>query len=184
MDVTTSSTSYPSQYTFPKRNDFCLVIRKIDKICQVGSCLSQQHNIFYLLQDNFKRIVFERHYRGRFSCATFPADIRRKCQENPRTVINSPPAEEAATEYARENLALIKIFIRLGLLGRENSDVRIMMIRDPFYTKIKIDQRVTWVSFFGNVGGFLGLLTGLSVMSLVEIFYHLGLLCKRLLNRK
>ena len=65
-------------------------------------------------------------------------------------------------------------------MGRENSDVRIMMIRDPFYTKIKIDQRVTWVSFFGNVGGFLGLLTGLSVMSLVEIFYHLGLLCKRL----
>ena len=120
MDVTTSSTSYPSQYTFPKRNDFCLVIRKIDKICQVGNCLSQQHNIFYLLQDNFKKIVFERHYRGRFSCATFPADIRRKCRENPRNVITSPPAQEAATEYARENLALIKIFIRLVVVLRGN----------------------------------------------------------------
>ena len=96
VDVTTSSTSYPSQYTFPRRNDYCLVIRKIDKICQ----------------DNFKKIVFERHYRGRFSCDTFPADMRRRCQENPRNVINSPPAEQAATAYARENLALIKIFIR------------------------------------------------------------------------
>ena len=94
--MTTSSTSYPSQYTFPRRNDYCLVIRKIDKICQ----------------DNFKKIVFERHYRGRFSCDTFPADMRRRCQENPRNLINSPPAEEAATAYARENLALIKIFIR------------------------------------------------------------------------
>ena len=35
VEVTTSSTSYPSQYTFPRRNDYCLVIRKIDKICQV-----------------------------------------------------------------------------------------------------------------------------------------------------
>ena len=60
----------------------------------------------------------------------------------------------------------------------------LIYIRDPFYTKIKIDQRVSGVQFFGNVGGFLGLLTGLSVMSLVEIFYHLGLLCKRLCERK
>ena len=58
------------------------------------------------------------------------------------------------------------------------------IIRDPFYTKIKIDQRVSGVQFFGNVGGFLGLLTGLSVISLVEIFYHLGLLCTRLCKRR
>ena len=36
VEVTTSSTSYPSQYAFPRRNDYCLVIRKIDKICQVA----------------------------------------------------------------------------------------------------------------------------------------------------
>ena len=60
--------------------------------------------------------MFERHYQGRFSCATFPADLRRKCVENPRNVVTSPTAQEAATEYARENLALIKIFIRLVVI--------------------------------------------------------------------
>ena len=151
VDVTTSSSSYPSIYTFPRRNDFCLVIRKIDKICQ----------------DNYKKIVFERHYRNKFSCSTFTREIIEKCKEKPRNVIGDTRVEAAATDYARENLALFKIFIR-----------------DPFYTKIKMDQRVSVVQFFGNVGGFLGLLTGLSVMSLVEIFYHCMALFAKLCKRK
>ena len=96
VEPTTTSTSYPSQYTFPRRTDYCHVIRKIDKICR----------------DKHKRIVFERHYRDKFSCATFPTEVIEKCTESPRTAISDKQAEEAATEYARDNLALIKIFIR------------------------------------------------------------------------
>ena len=90
--------------------------------------------------------------------------------------------EDAAILYAAENLALLKIFIKLV-----NFQIMILLLnsiklhsRDPFYTRIKIDQRITFAQFLGNVGGMLGLLTGLSVVSIVEIFYHLVITCKKM----
>jgi hypothetical protein len=61
--------------------------------------------------------------------------------------------------YARENLALVNIYIK-----------------DPAVTKIKRDQRVPVIWFIANVGGILGLSMGCSLVTVFEILHHLLLL--------
>ena len=107
----------PASTPFPRGTTSVLSSERLTKSARFLHLYLHLNILFCLLQDNYKRIVFERHYRGRFSCATFPADLRRKCRDNPSNLMISPAAQEAATEYARENLALIKIFIRLVRVG-------------------------------------------------------------------
>jgi hypothetical protein len=59
-----------------------------------------------------------------------------------------------------------------------------VFLRDPYYTSILRDQRTSILSFLGNVGGMVGLLTGFSVVSAVEILYHLVLLLAALTRRE
>ena len=58
--------------------------------------------------------------------------------------------------YARENVAVIKIFVK-----------------DPYYTNYKRDIDVTLTTFVGNAGGLMGLCLGLSIISLFEVVYHI-----------
>ncbi len=59
-------------------------------------------------------------------------------------------------KYARENLALVNIYIK-----------------DPAVTKIKRDQRVPIIWFIANVGGILGLTMGCSLVTVFEIIHHI-----------
>lgn len=61
--------------------------------------------------------------------------------------------------YARENLALVNIYIK-----------------DPAVTKIKRDQRVPIIWFIANVGGILGLTMGCSLVTIFEIVHHVIML--------
>ena len=54
--------------------------------------------------------------------------------------------------YAKDNLALIHIFIQ-----------------NPFVTKIKRDESMTVTNYVGNTGGLLGLCLGFSFISAVEL---------------
>ena len=65
------------------------------------------------------------------------------------------PIKEFLYKYAKENIAIVYIFIR-----------------DPYYTKIKKDEAISIVSFIGNIGGFVGLCLGLSFVSVFEIIFH------------
>ena len=58
-------------------------------------------------------------------------------------------------DYARDNLAVIKVFLK-----------------DPYYTSIKRDVAMTQVEFIANAGGLLGLCMGMSFVSMFEIVYH------------
>lgn len=125
--------------------------------------------------------MFERHYEGQFGCNTFSQSLINSCLTNPEDTIADPAAEEAAVKYAADNLVYLKIFIKYDYFLLHVLITRYFHVpRDPFYTRIKIDQRVTILTFLGNAGGMLGLLTGLSVMSIVEIFYHGAATIKRL----
>jgi hypothetical protein len=59
-----------------------------------------------------------------------------------------------------------------------------VFLRDPYYTMISRDQRTTTLVFLGNVGGMVGLLTGFSVVSAVEILYHLALFLAAIARRE
>ena len=58
-------------------------------------------------------------------------------------------------KYAKENIAIVKLFVR-----------------DPYYTSIKRDVEMTLSSFLGNAGGLVGLFMGFSLISLIEGLYH------------
>ena len=46
-----------------------------------------------------------------------------------------------------------------------------MYLREPYVTKYIIEEKISEISFVGNVGGLLGLLMGFSFMSIVELIY-------------
>ena len=55
-------------------------------------------------------------------------------------------------QYAQENLAHLKVFIK-----------------DPYYTLIKKDIEYSIASFIGTTGGLVGLCFGLSFISIIEV---------------
>ncbi len=65
-------------------------------------------------------------------------------------------------KYARENLALVNIYIK-----------------DPSVTQVKRDQRVPIIWFVANVGGILGLSMGCSLVTFFEIVHHAVVLFSR-----
>ena len=58
--------------------------------------------------------------------------------------------------YARRNLALVNVYIR-----------------DPVVTRIKRDEKIPLIGFVANTGGLLGLTMGFSLVSVLEVLYHL-----------
>ena len=69
-------------------------------------------------------------------------------------------------KYARENLAIINIFIK-----------------ESYTKRFRKTEKMSRISYIASSGGLLGLCMGFSFVSLAEILYHLciclGLFCKR-----
>jgi len=65
-------------------------------------------------------------------------------------------------QYAKENLALVNIYIK-----------------DPAVTQIKREQKIPLIWFVANVGGILGLTMGCSLVTVFEILLHVGLILYR-----
>ena len=80
------------------------------------------------------------------------------CQQdfaNTKDLENNKKIVDFVHKYAKENTAMVRLFIR-----------------DPYYTSIKRDVEMTLSSFLGNAGGLVGLFMGFSLISLIEGFYH------------
>ena len=61
--------------------------------------------------------------------------------------------------YARENLALVNVYIK-----------------DPAVTQVLRDQKVPLIWFVANIGGILGLTMGMSLVTIFEIMHHIAML--------
>ena len=106
---------------------------------------------------------------SKISCAEILAAYNQgaMCQDTYPKVsdINSnPKIVDFIHDYSTDNIAVVKLFIR-----------------DPYYTNIKRDRAMTFISFLGNAGGLVGLCVGASFVSVFEILYHLCNCCG---NRK
>ena len=69
--------------------------------------------------------------------------------------------------YIKENIARVNVYMK-----------------DPYVQKIARGVKITYSSFFSNIGGLMGLFQGFSVISLVEIFYFLFQCIKGKVSRK
>ena len=63
------------------------------------------------------------------------------------------------SRYARENLALVNVYIK-----------------DPAVTQVLRDQKVPLIWFVANIGGILGLTMGMSLVTIFEIMHHIAML--------
>jgi len=141
LAVTTSESSYPKD-SLAFTPDFCLIVKKIKKICA----------------NTERKQAFEERYKtakvGPFSCADFTGDL---CAMEAEDI--SQKVVDATITYAKENLAVVRVFLR-----------------DPYHESIIRDRRTSRLSFFGSVGGWFGLCCGLSIISAIEMLYHTILL--------
>merc|ERR1719483_478817 len=152
IQSSSSSNNYPSSNTLKRRKDFCLIINKIRKICQ----------------DPDRKVVFEKKYMGKFSCLTFERQSATPCWVSDGVFGEEDPVlEEAVLTYAKENIAIIKFFLR-----------------DPYYTQIARDVKTSRLQFLGTAGGLMGLCMGFSIVSIVELFYHSICLIVSLIDKK
>ena len=83
------------------------------------------------------------------------SNICQDGQAEPADVVKNEKIFNFVHEYANDNIAVVKLFLR-----------------DPYYTNIKKDREITFINFIGNTGGLVGLCMGLSAVSLFELFYH------------
>ena len=51
-----------------------------------------------------------------------------------------------------------------------------MFIRQPFATRIKVDEHFSIIDAIANIGGIMGLCMGFSLVTLVEVCYHIACL--------
>ncbi len=143
--VITSST-FPIKATFPQHSYFCLVLKKVAKICSHPD----------------KAKVFESNPDHRVNCQDIlqANNTIKLCSSNGNpneTLVNRHQnVTNFLYDYAKTNFIVFETYFR-----------------DPFYTLIKRDEQMPFISFIGNAGGLLSLCMRLSLISIFEIFYHL-----------
>ena len=71
--------------------------------------------------------------------------------------------QEGIFRYAKENMALVNVYIK-----------------DPVVTRIKRDQKIPIIGFVANTGGLLGLCMGFSLISAFEIIFHFLISIKKM----
>ena len=116
-----------------------------------------------ICNDQFKKVVFEEYYEEDISCnelINFHAENNKPCDGisyfRPKiTNNNDTKVLDFYHKYSKENMAKVAIYFR-----------------DPYYTKIVRDVKMTFTTFISNAGGLVGLCLGLSLVSLFELLYH------------
>jgi hypothetical protein len=134
----------PETVLLISRFELCFVLQKLSKICS----------------NQFRRKTFEMVHTD-ITCQeilNFNNTIKI-CDENdmtnPDLIHQNSRLADFLFDYASENLAVLNIFIK-----------------DPYFTLIKKDEKMSSLSLIASAGGLLGLCMGLSFVSVFEVFYH------------
>ena len=164
-----TSSDYPNWQTFPDRVDFCLILKKVVKVCKDDirklGILKSIINISGILNKIlFDKIsALEKRYKDLITCdeiLKYEADLNvARCEGRLDTDpydSNDEKMSKFLNDYARKNIAILKIFLK-----------------DPYYTNVIRDRQITLTNFVGNTGGLVGLCLGLSGISIFEAIYHI-----------
>ena len=152
-DFTVTTAAYPSQNTFENRDEMCVVIKKLEKICEDSIKFNIFKDFYSKQLDTFTNPTF---------CDLVKSQVKDEiCEQNftrpsPDKNVNEKLYKFVIT-YTRDNVVKIRFFFR-----------------DPYYTKYVKAPSMSLNSYIGNTGGLLGLCTGMSLVSFFEIFYYLA----------
>ena len=147
-----TATSYPNRQAFPYSTHFCLVLKKVHMLCK----------------DPLKRIALEEAYETDIDCNEIDQLI-----EGPNKICEEPDKNNPARATMPDIKANPKIVNFVFKYARENVAILRIFIKDPYYTSITKDEKIPFLTFIGNTGGLLGLSIGLSAVSIFEMFFHM-----------
>ena len=160
----TSSSRLPNRQTMLKWPDFCVVMEKLKKSCShvwKRIDLDRQYPVLCtLLLAKLNKIYlssFDDAYKDLCKKAIRSFNILGSMEYLQRIDLNTSSDEvlfNAVFAYARENLALVNIYIK-----------------PPVVTRIKKDEQIPVIWFVANCGGILGLCMGFSIVSVFEILH-------------
>ena len=163
--VTVTTSRLPNRQTMLKWPEFCNVVEKLLKSCDNSwkrSGIDRNYpDLCLLLQSKFNEMTL----------APFNAENKKVCmdilsnfnileltkdfqQENVSSVSSQEPLLSGLFKYARENLAIVNIYIK-----------------PPVVTKILKDEKIPVIQFVANCGGILGLCMGCSLVTGFEVLY-------------
>ncbi len=109
--------------------------------------------------------------------------LRRSCKTEHRITLNMKYPELCsivkdtfgmtcqATRNSGNSTVLTALHKVVALYARENLSVLDIYIKDPYVKLYMRREKITVISFIGNIGGLLGLFLGFSFISAVEIIY-------------
>ena len=153
-----TSSSFPIKATFPQHKIYCLVLKKVAKICSHPDKAKVFESSSDLYDLNCQDILQANNTIKLCSSNGQPSETLIK---------EHPKITNFLYNYAKTNFAVFEVYFK-----------------DPFYTLIKRDEQMSFISFIGNAGGLLGLCMGLSLISIFEIFYHfINFVTEQLLNK-
>ena len=163
-EVAITTSRLPNRQTMLKWSDFCVVMEKLKKSCGHVS----------------KRIDLDRQYPvlcsllleklNETSLLSFDEGNEDLCKKAINTfkimgtVENLDNSSDTALlsaifAYARENLALVNVYIK-----------------PPVVSRIMKDERIPVIWFVANCGGILGLCMGFSIVTVFEVLHYICLL--------
>jgi hypothetical protein len=141
-----TTSGFPVESTFPSNPIFCLTLNKVSRICNSSVKAKVFESSINQTGINCKEIMNANNTNKICLNDGTP---------NATSVHANPKMTDFLFQYAKQNLAVVKV-----------------LIRDPFYTLIKRDEQSPLISSIGNTGGLLGLCMGISLVSVFEIFFH------------
>ena len=152
--VGVTSSDFPNRETFVRRQEFCLTLLKLVRTC------SSEKRLFLVSKFPTVCVNIDR-VLARLSETNY--SLCRGLQWDPVRLWNFSQAdedvirlEEEIFQYAKQNLAVVNVYIK-----------------DPVVTRIMRDQKIPIIAFVANTGGLLGLCMGFSLVSVFEVLYHL-----------
>ena len=149
ISINTSVRKYPNKLAFEQTKHICYAYKKILRICR----------------DETKKALFLQSYQNEVSCDEIlkaerdDDDKSDNCNDfisRPEILEKNPNITSFLFKYAEENFAYVKVFSKY-----------------PYHTKIQMSLEMSLLQFISSLGGLLGLLMGLSIISLFELIYHL-----------
>ena len=158
-----TSSTFPNKANFRKRDEQCLLLMKLRMMCS-----------------DSRRFTLARAYPG--ICTNVSQTYYGRCgpdgqifpySQSGLTTRAEVLLEHLLFRYARENLVILNIYIKVSQVGDVFRSGN-FQFQDPFVTRLLRDQKVSRIEFVANTGGLLGLCTGFSFVTFCEIIYQVS----------
>ena len=165
-EVAVTTSKLPNRQTMLKWSDFCVIMEKLEKSCTHTSkrieldinyptlcplLLAKLKGSYISSFDGDKKDICKKafnNFTGFWDVTEFQTDVVENSTDEALL--------SAMFTYARQNLALVNIYIK-----------------PPVVKRIMKDERIPVIWFVANCGGILGLCMGFSIVTVFEVIHYL-----------